>query len=279
MTAGVEQFTAEKIEKNLRISDSPYEKALGILGRMEQSLKARFPDATNQSYDGIVEVAELQNPIEAKALELIARTRKECTTLNQATIVDELCQAAIERVGIGEGANIKLQALAQELAGTYDSTSKILAAPLPWRNECTAQDNSSIARAKAREAACGHFQKQVDQIDVEAAPNKKVARAINALTSVRVEVGIHSQTGEPYYSGDFRDHPEFDQHFTVLTETWGVLPENDSKRRTLELMRTLVEHRRHAEGLSDNDINNVYEVVWRQVDGVDIFMAGFQHSD
>lgn len=109
----------------------------------------------------------------------------------------------------------------------------------------------------------------------------ELEKSIEALTTgCLYEVGKHPETGEPYYSGDFRDHPEFEKHFAVLEKAWGDLPEKHPQRRTLEVIRILKEQREHLADISNPNENEFScETVWRRVDGSDIFMIGFIHTD
>ena len=95
-------------------------------------------------------------------------------------------------------------------------------------------------------------------------------------------------TEEVYYSSDFRDHPDFEQLFSVLENAWGALDKSHPRRKTLEIIKILVQQKMEANvecyeflvfETSCNDPYNVSpSVVWRQIDGVDIFLDGFIHT-
>ncbi len=68
----------------------------------------------------------------------------------------------------------------------------------------------------------------------------ELERAVAALTVNSLHhVMDHPKTGEPYYSADFRDHPDFEAHFATLEKFWGGLPEDHPQRKTLEVIRVL----------------------------------------
>ncbi len=143
-----------------------------------------------------------------------------------------------------------------------------------WKEKCAEDPKSLVGyiNVKARSMACGLFKEQ--KSGYEGIESKAVRDAVNVLTSVKVKLHSNGED-QDFYSGDFRDHPHFDEHFAVLHEAWGSLPLTDKRRKTLEIMKVLVDHRESA----NFPINEVYEVLWRRIDGEDIFMMGFQHTD
>ncbi len=86
-----------------------------------------------------------------------------------------------------------------------------------WPRQCETTDSDREKDHKiAVEQACRLYKNQRQEVSESVKMPKEVRAAIAELTSVRVEVGRHPETDEPYYSGDFRDHPEFENHFLAL---------------------------------------------------------------
>ncbi len=75
----------------------------------------------------------------------------------------------------------------------------------------------------------------------------EVDKSVAALTTNCFhEVGRTPKTGEPYFSGDFRDHPEFEYHLDILEKAWGELPEAHPRRKTLNLIKVLAAQKETA---------------------------------
>lgn len=93
------------------------------------------------------------------------------------------------------------------------------------------------------------------------------------------EVFQHSGTEEPYYSSDFRDHPDFEKHFAILEKHWGRLSSEHPQRKTLEIIRILKKEREKLKTIEDPDLfpEISLEAIWRRVNGSDIFMGGWTH--
>ncbi len=150
-----------------------------------------------------------------------------------------------------------------------------------WSEVCDdPRENKEKSHQESVENACRNFGDQRLELANEI---KEVREAVQALTSVHVEVGRHPESGAIYYSGDFRDHPEFYRYFEVLKKEWGKLPADHHRRKSLEMMQAMVSQREKAqinvlklesrgEEVSSHEYTN--EIVWRQVAGVDIFMVG-----